>query len=150
MAEELERVAPLWNPNLNDGVLINFSLLWRLVPHNKSWQKQCKACWDELVSGAHDWAQLCMHLWPERVVAKCVNDPSLAVVHSLTVYFWEEDDRKVFHAKKAPAGGWQPVIDELVQQRSSPAVKAALKSLLEAPVAGADAKKGRGRRGATS
>ena len=33
--EEVKRVAPLWNPNLDDGVIINFAPLWRLVPQNK-------------------------------------------------------------------------------------------------------------------
>ena len=42
MVEEVERIAPLWNPNLNDGVIINFAPLWRLVPQNRSWQKECK------------------------------------------------------------------------------------------------------------
>jgi hypothetical protein len=150
MCEEIDRIAPLWNPNLNDGVIINFAPLWRLVPQHKAWQKECKECWDELVAGNYDWAHLAMHLWPERVVPKCVEDASLAIAHGLEETFWQRDDRDRLQPRPKPAGGWQPVIDELVQQRSSPAVKAALKSLLEAPVAGAGAKKGRGRRGATS
>ena len=150
MCEEIDRIAPLWNPNLNDGVIINFAPLWRLVPQHKAWQKECKECWDELVAGNYDWAHLAMHLWPERVVPKCVSDASLAIAHELEDTFWQRDDRDRLQPKPKPAGGWQPFIDELVQQRSSPAVKAALKSLLEAPVAGAGAKKGRGRRGATS
>src|SRR5262249_34421350 len=44
--EELTRVAPLWNPNLNDGVIINYAPLWRLIAH-KPWQKAVKSCWDE-------------------------------------------------------------------------------------------------------
>ena len=39
---EVERVAPLWKPNLDDGVIINFAQLWRLVPQNKCWQKELK------------------------------------------------------------------------------------------------------------
>ena len=27
--DEVKRVAPLWDPNLDDGVLINFAPLWR-------------------------------------------------------------------------------------------------------------------------
>jgi hypothetical protein len=150
MGEEIDRIAPLWNPNLNDGVIINFAPLWRLVPQHKAWQKECKECWDELVAGTYDWAHMAMHLWPERVVPKCVSDASLAIAHGLEDTFWQRDGRDRLQPKPKPAGGWQPFIDELVQQRSSPAVKAGLKSLLEAPVAGAGAKKGRGRRGATS
>src|SRR5262249_48058108 len=88
MVEEMGRVAPLWNPNLNDGVIINFAPLWRLVPQNKVWQKECKSCWDNLVKGDYDWAHLAMHLWPERVVPKCVTDASLAIVHGLEEIFW--------------------------------------------------------------
>ena len=83
MAEEVERIAPLWNPNLNDGVIINFAPLWRLVPQNKSWQKECKSCWDKLVKGDYDWAHLAMHLWPERVVPKCHSDRSFAIAHDI-------------------------------------------------------------------
>ncbi|MDA1052168.1 MAG: hypothetical protein O3C40_17050 [Planctomycetota bacterium] len=134
MAEEVGRIAPLWNPNLNDGVIINFAPLWRLVPQNKSWQKECKSCWDKLVKGDYDWAHLAMHLWPERVVPKCVTDASLAIAHGLEDVFWQQDDRDRFQPKEKPTGGWQPVIKELVEERTSPAVKAALNSLLGAPV----------------
>ena len=59
-SEEVELVAPLWNPNLNDGVIINFAPLWRLVPQNKSWQMECRSCWDKLVKGDYDWCHLAM------------------------------------------------------------------------------------------
>lgn len=129
--DEIALIAPLWNPNLNDGVIINFAPLWRLVPHHRSWQKECKDCWDKLVKGEYDWAHLAMHLWPERVIPKCTKDRSLAIAHGLEEVFWEEDDA---------TGKWKPrkvpkeAIAQLIQERSSPAVKDALKRLLEAPV----------------
>ena len=129
---EIAIIAPLWNPNLNDGVIINFAPLWRLVPHHRSWQKECKDCWDQLVKGDYDWAHLAMHLWPERVVPKCQTDRSLAIAHGLEEVFWEADDA---------TGKWKPrqvlkeAIAQLIQERSSPAVKDALRSLLEAPAA---------------
>lgn len=150
MIEEVERIAPLWNPNLNDGVIINFAPLWRLVPQNKSWQKECKECWDKLVAGEYDWAYLAMHLWPERVVPKCVDDASLAIAHGLEDIFWKQDDKDRFQPMPIPEGGWQSVIDHLIKGRTSPAVKAALKSLLEAPTAAAPASKSRARRGTAS
>jgi hypothetical protein len=150
MVEEVERIAPLWNPNLNDGVIINFAPLWRLVPQNKSWQKECKECWDKLVAGDYDWACLAMHLWPERVVPKCVEDASLAIAHGLEDVFWQEDDSDRFQPRAKPEGGWLPVVDRIVKERTSPEVKAALKSLLEAPVAGASKKSTRRRRGAAT
>ena len=126
---EVAMVAPLWNPNLNDGVILNFAPLWRLVPQHKAWQKECKSAWDKLCKGDYDWAHLAMHLWPERVVPKCGKDRSLAIAHGLEEVFWREDED----------GKWQPktISDEevagLVAERTSPAVKAALKSLQEAP-----------------
>ncbi len=93
-AEEIERIAPLWNPDLNDGVIINFAPLWRLVPQHKAWQKECKACWDKLVAGDYDWAHLAMHLWPERVVPKCRTDASLAIAHGVESRFWVQENRR--------------------------------------------------------
>jgi hypothetical protein len=132
MVEEVERIAPLWNPELNDGVIINFAPIWRLVPQNKAWQKECKSCWDTLVKGDYDWAHLAMHLWPERVVPRCVTDASLAIAHGLEDTFWQSDERDRLQPKEEPEGGWQPVIDRLVKERTSPAVKGALQSLLDA------------------
>jgi hypothetical protein len=133
--EELARVAPLWNPNLNDGVIINYGPLWRLIGHTP-WRNNVKDCFDALVAGEHDWAHLAMHLWPERVVPKCKDDASLAIAHGLDDVFWQEADRGRLVKKSRPEGGWQPVIDQLVAQRTSLAVKSALDSLLNAPALG--------------
>ena len=142
--EEVERVAPLWKPDLDDGVIIHFAPLWRLVPNDKPWQRQCKKVWDALRRGDYDWAHLAMHLWPERVVPKCVKDRSLAITHGLETEFWLEDDD----------GKWQPRkvnsmrVGELVAERSSRAVKAALDALVSAPVQGGSTRRGRKRGGA--
>ena len=132
--------------NLNDGVIINFAPLWRLVPQNKSWQKECKKVWDKLVAGEYDWAHLAMHLWPERVVPKCVTDASLAIAHGLEETFWTQDDRNRFQPLEEPTTGWQPIIDQLIEERTSPAVKASLESLLNAPTPAAKGKKTRRKR----
>lgn len=129
--DEVKRVAPLWRPNLDDGVIINFAPLWRLVPQNKAWQKELKATWDALCDGNYDWAHLAMNLWPERVVPKCSKDRSLAISHGLEDVFWVEGTDGKWTSRKTPAKS----VDELVEERTSPAVKSALKSLLEAPVA---------------
>ena len=132
---EVKRVAPLWNPNLDDGVIINFAMLWRLVPQHKAWQKELKTTWDALREGKYDWAHLAMHLWPERVVPKCATDRSLAIAHGLEADFWEDDDGK-WRARAQGAGfSVQAVVDALVRERTSAAVKDALKALLEAPAA---------------
>jgi hypothetical protein len=129
--DEVKRVAPLWRPNLDDGVVINFAPLWRLVPQNKAWQKELKSTWDALADGKYDWAHLAMHLWPERVVPKCAKDRSLAVAHGLEDVFWAEGTDGKWSALKTPTKS----VGELVKERTSPAVKSAQKSLLEAPVA---------------
>lgn len=138
--DELKRVTPLWKPNLDDGVIINFAPLWRLVPQNKAWQKELKATWNALCEGKYDWAHLAMHLWPERVVPKCAKDRSLAIAHGLEDVFWVEGTDGKWAARKAPTKS----VDELVKERTSPAVKSALKGLLEAPAASG---KSAGRRG---
>jgi hypothetical protein len=141
LLDEVTRVAPLWNPNLDDGVIINFAPLWRLVPHYKPWQKELKATWDALCAGEYDWAHLAMHLWPERVVPKCASDRSLAIAHGVEDVFWLEGQDGKWRPRPTPA---RPV-EELVRERTSSAVKTALKSLLEAPVAASGG--GRGRTG---
>ncbi|RKH26129.1 BREX-1 system adenine-specific DNA-methyltransferase PglX [Corallococcus sp. CA041A] len=139
--DDVRRVAPLWKPNLDDGAAINFAPLWRLVPHHKAWQKELKATWDALCEGEYDWAHLAMHLWPERVVPKCVKDRSLAIAHGLEDVFWVEGTDAKWTARKTPTRS----VEELVRERTSPAVKSALKSLLEAPTAtGKTAGRGRG------
>lgn len=139
--EELTRVAPLWNPDLNDGVILNYGPLWRMIGLTP-WQKAVKAKWEELVAGDYDWAHLAMHLWPERVVPKCAKDRSLAIAHGLDEVFWVEDDKGKWTTRDTPT---RP-IEDLVRDRSSTAVKSALASLLEAPVAATT----RGRRGRTA
>ncbi|TXH34389.1 MAG: hypothetical protein E6Q92_12975 [Burkholderiaceae bacterium] len=139
--EEVKRVAPIWKPNLDDGVIINFAPLWRLVPQNKPWQRELKSTWDALREGKYDWAYLAMHLWPERVVPKCARDRSLAIAHGLEDVFWVEGTDGKWTVRKMPTHS----VEELVRERTSPAVKSALKNLLEAPVAIGTG--GRGRRG---
>jgi hypothetical protein len=127
--DEVKRAAPLWNPNLDDGVIINFALLWRLVPQHKPWQKELKSTWDALCAGKYDWAHLAMHLWPERVVPQCAKDRSLAIAHGLGEVFWVEGGDGKWTPRKTPT----TPVSEIVQQRTSPAVQDALKRLLSAP-----------------
>jgi hypothetical protein len=129
LLDEVRRVAPLWNPDLDDGIVLVMAPLWRLVPGHRAWQKELKSRWDDLVAGKYDWAHLAMHLWPERVVPKCAADRSLAIAHGLEEVFWIEGADGKWTRRATPA---RP-IDDLVAERSSPAVKAALSDLLEAP-----------------
>jgi hypothetical protein len=136
---ELDRVAPLFRPDLNDGVIINHAPLWRMIGLPK-WRKDCQATWNELVKGDYDWAHLALHLWPERVIPKCATDRSLAIAHGLDAIFWREDPEK--------PGKWiaRKVADlelrGLIAERTSTAVKAAVESLV-----GATSNEGAPRRG---
>lgn len=128
---EVKLVVPVWTPNLDDGVLINFAPLWRLVAHHKGWQKELKATWDALCRGQYDWAHLAMHLWPERVVPQCAIDRSLAIAHGLEDVFWVEGVDGKWKSRPTPV---RPV-EVLVAERTSPAARAGLKNLLAAPSA---------------
>jgi hypothetical protein len=122
--ENLEALAPLWAPDLNDGVVIVLAPLWRLFSYHRAWSNELKKHWAKLVKGDYDWAQLAMGLWPERVVPKCAEDRSLAIAHGLQDVFWLED--------QANEDKWLPreipvtPIDQLITERHNPAINAAL------------------------
>jgi hypothetical protein len=140
MSDEVKRIAPLWKPNLDDGIILTKAPLWRLAGSHKPWQKELRAKWEELCRGDYAWAHIAMHLWPERVVPKCAEDRSLAIVHDLEDVFWLEDSSGKWRKREQPTR----TIDALVRERSSEMVKAALKDLLEAPEPNPSS--GRGRR----
>jgi hypothetical protein len=129
MRDEVARIAPLWSPALNDGVVLTMAPLWRLVPQHRVWQKELKTAWDALCAGKYDWALVAMHLWPERVVPKCTEDRSLAIAHGLEEAFWIEGSDGKWQSKKVD----QTVVDMLIAERTSPAVKEALHNLMHAP-----------------
>jgi hypothetical protein len=81
--DELLRVAGLpYKPNLNDGVLITASPLWKLFRLPK-WQKELKACWEALEQEEYEWAHLAYTIWPDRVKKVCKTDRSIAIAHGL-------------------------------------------------------------------
>jgi hypothetical protein len=122
--DELSAVAPLWHPDLNDGIVVVLAPLWRLFAHHKPWSKELRKHWDSLVGGEYDWAQLAMHLWPERVVPKCAEDRSLAIAHGLEDVFWIQNEANPdkWHIRKNATVS----VDQLITDRTDPAVKAAL------------------------
>lgn len=73
-------------PDLDDGVMINSSALWKLL--EPQW-KDPKKWWKELATADgkkdYDWSHLAMRYFPSRVDAKCRQDPSLGVAHGC---FW--------------------------------------------------------------
>jgi len=76
-----------YNPDLDDGVMINSAALWPLLL--PQW-KDPKKWWKELCLAKgrkdYDWSHLAMRYWPDRVDAKCQEDPSLGVAHGC---FWK-------------------------------------------------------------
>jgi hypothetical protein len=80
--DDLLRLAKIWKPNLNDGVVITAAPLWRHF-RLPAWQKELRTTWESLERGEYDWAHLAHSLWPERVTEKCKTDRSLAIAHGL-------------------------------------------------------------------
>jgi hypothetical protein len=81
--DELARVAELpYKPNLNDGVLITASPLWKLFRLPK-WRMELQECWKKLEAGEYDWANLAYSIWPNRVREICKQDRSIAIAHGL-------------------------------------------------------------------
>lgn len=76
-----------YDPDLDDGVMINAAALWPLFP-DKQWKTPCK-WWKEFASPDpkknYDWSHLAMRYWPNRVDERCRTDPSLSVAHGC---FW--------------------------------------------------------------
>ena len=82
---EREQDAP-YDPDLDDGVMINSAALWPLLePQWKDPKKWWKALSTAKGKKDYDWSHLAMRYWPERVDAKCRQDPSLGVAHGC---FW--------------------------------------------------------------
>ncbi|MHB8491194.1 MAG: BREX-1 system adenine-specific DNA-methyltransferase PglX [Solirubrobacteraceae bacterium] len=129
LLEEIKGVAPLWNPSLDDGIVFAMSPLWPLVPLHKPWQKELKSKWDELAAGKYDWAHIAMRLWPERVVPKCATDRSFAIAHGLEDTFWVEGGDGKWEPRAVPTQS----VEDLIDERSSTAIQAALKTSLGRP-----------------
>jgi hypothetical protein len=104
LRDEIDRVIKLpWRPNLNDGVLITASPLWKLFRLSK-WSKDLKACWEELEKGNYDWSHLAYTIWPARVETVCESDRSIAIAHGLEHLCKVEPPKpKKPRGKKAPS-----------------------------------------------
>lgn len=116
--DEVARVTPLFDPNLDDGVLINAAPIHRLFVH-AGWRRDTQAAWTQLVRGDFEWSHMALHLWPERVIPLCTEQRHLALAHDL------EGPLKTRS------------VEALVATHTRPAVKDALQALLNAsPQAG--------------
>jgi hypothetical protein len=138
LKEEIANIAPLWRPNLNDGVIFNSGPLWRMIIY-RPWQKSVKEEWDKLCKGDYDWTQLAMHLWPERVLPKCITDRGLAVAHGLVDTFWTQGSNRKWKARSPLVES----VNDLVRERTSGAVKASLERLTASSAPNSAAKRKR-------
>lgn len=69
-----------WQPELDDGVLINVAPLRELMP---AWTIEPKKAWEALAKGEYDWSRTAMRYWPDRVLAKCKTNKSYVIAHGL-------------------------------------------------------------------
>lgn len=90
LRDQLQSIAPRYQPNQDDGVQISAAPLWPLFRH-KPWQKLLKETWTKLEQGDYDWSHLAMNYWPERVREKCKTDKSLAIAHHLEALYVEPE-----------------------------------------------------------
>ncbi|TVQ94623.1 MAG: BREX-6 system adenine-specific DNA-methyltransferase PglX [Deltaproteobacteria bacterium] len=75
-----------YDPDLDDGVMINSAALWPLLePQWKDPKKWAKELATAKGRKDYDWSHLAMRYWPTRVDKKCQADPSLGVAHGC---FW--------------------------------------------------------------
>ncbi len=76
-----------YDPDLDDGVMVNSAALWPLL--DPQWNKP-KQWWKELVAAKggkdYDWSHLARRYFKDRVEQKCQEDPSLGVAHGC---FWK-------------------------------------------------------------
>lgn len=83
-----------YDPDLDDGVMINSAALWPLL--EPQW-KDPKKWWKELVAAKgrkdYDWSHLARRYFRERVEEKCKQDPSLGVAHGC---FWKYHPAKAY------------------------------------------------------
>ena len=74
-----------WEPELDDGVLLNAAPLHELTP---AWRRadaklDPKKAWKELEDGKYEWAKTAMRYWPVRVLKACKTNRSFAIAHGL-------------------------------------------------------------------
>jgi hypothetical protein len=74
-----------WQPELDDGVLLNAAPLHELAP---AWKKadsklDLQKAWKDLADGKYDWSKTAMRYWPQQVLKACKQNTSFAIAHGL-------------------------------------------------------------------
>ena len=112
-----------------------------ILPGDKDGWKQR---WSELLNGDHDNFALARFLFPARIVTRAQADARFSRGHDLFRWFWVAErttERRLLETAAEE--------EKAIRDRTSAAVKDALKTLLEAPVASGIGRRGRGRRAAS-
>ena len=75
-----------WQPEPDDGVLLNLAPLCALMP---SWpnatakSSELRKAWEALERGDYDWSHTARRYWPDRVAEACRHNKSFAIAHGL-------------------------------------------------------------------
>lgn len=74
-----------WDPQFDDGVLLNAAPLHRLTP---AWKRadaklDLRKAWDALAKGDYPWAKTAMRYWPQPTLAACKENRSYQIAHGL-------------------------------------------------------------------
>ncbi len=75
-----------WQPEPDDGVLLNLAPLRALMP---SWpnatakSSELRKAWEALANGDYDWSHTARRYWPDRVAEACRHNKSFAIAHGL-------------------------------------------------------------------
>ncbi|MCX6602113.1 MAG: BREX-1 system adenine-specific DNA-methyltransferase PglX [Acidobacteria bacterium] len=74
-----------WEPEFDDGVLLNAAPLYRLTP---AWKKadaklDLRKTWELLKDGEYPWAKTAMRYWPQKTLAACKENKSYRIAHGL-------------------------------------------------------------------
>jgi hypothetical protein len=140
-AELVTKLKDLYSPRLTESEL---RILGDFCDHPGDrglWQRR----WEDFAAGGYDDCGLARAVYPARVVAKAQADPDFAASHDLFRWFWLATNSAARRLVEPP-----DEISGAVRERTSAAVKAALKNLLEIPVAAAGGGGGRGPRAAVA
>jgi len=74
-----------WQPEFDDGVLLNAAPLHELTP---AWKRvdaklDLKKVWKDIENGEYNWAKTAMRYWPQHVLKDCRKNKSFAIAHGL-------------------------------------------------------------------
>lgn len=79
LRDEVERLAKSFHVHFDDGVEINAARLKNIIASRDWVKKRLDPAAEALRKGELDWSETAGELYPERVLALCAQDPSIAI-----------------------------------------------------------------------